>query len=168
MNFCSYRKKLDSIRESINQLLHFSTQNAPQCPTMPDSFWLRGRTFSLSCWEVRELGDTTVWSAPCQTCLVTGRSKEDHATTPLCKQTNFIMQGGAGFASPRNVFPSFNSVSIHVSGYTNCCTFCRHLLQSSHRSAFWHLLKYFLHSMHRLIIFLVVQMNEWRISFFGW
>ena len=26
----------------------------------------------------------------CQTSLVKGRSKEDHTTTPLCKQTNFI------------------------------------------------------------------------------
>ena len=47
-----------------------------------------------------------------------GGRKENHATTVVCKQTNFIVQGGARFASPRNVFPRLDSVSTHVSGFT--------------------------------------------------
>ena len=37
---------------------------------------------------------------------------------------------------------------------------CCHLLQPSHRRASWRLLTNFLHSMHRVTIFLAVQMND--------
>ena len=47
-----------------------------------------------------------------------GGRKENRATTVICEQTNLIVQGGTRFASPRNVFPRLDSVSIHVSGYT--------------------------------------------------
>ena len=62
-------------------------------------------------------------------------------------------------------FPDLNSISIHVSGYTTAVRSAAiYYWQPSHRRTFWRFLKYFLHSMHRVIIFLVVQMNKWRIG----
>ena len=57
-------------------------------------------------------------SVPCQTSLVKGQQKGKYTATVVCKQTSLIVQGGTGFASPRNVFPRLDNVSIHVSGYT--------------------------------------------------
>ena len=46
-----------------------------------------------------------------------GGRKENHTTTVICKQTNLIVQHGTRFASPRNVFPRLDSISIHVFGW---------------------------------------------------
>ena len=52
-----------------------------------------------------------------------------------------IVQGGTRFASPRNVFPRLDSVSIHLSGYT---TSARSVLPFiTARIASWRLLTIF-------------------------
>ena len=99
-------------------------------------------------------------SVPCQTSLVKGRWKEKYAVTVVCKQTSLIMQVGTGFASPRNVFPRLDNVSIHVSGYTTAARSVLPLTTAIAQKDFLVLVNNFLHSMHRVTIFLAVQMNE--------
>ena len=99
-------------------------------------------------------------SVPCQTSLVKGRSKGKYAATVVCKQTSLIVQGETRFASPRNVFPRLDNNSIHVSGYTTAARSVLRLITAVAQKGFLVLVNNFLHSMHRVIIFLEVQINK--------
>ena len=97
---------------------------------------------------------------PCQTSLVKGRQKENHATTVVCKQTKLIVQGGTRFASPSNVFPRLDSVSIHASGYTTSARSVLPFITAVTQKGFLALVNNFFALKAQSYHFLAVQINE--------
>ena len=94
-----------------------------------------------------------------------GGRKEDHGKQ-LCvnKQSCKVEQGLhlQGMSSPDVTAFLYN---VHVSGYTTAARSSAIYYSRRTEGLFGSCQNIFLHSMHRVIIFLVVQMNEWRSSF---